>query len=905
MPIQQHEDTWNIHLIILAMHTLFTTILIAESTLLGWEKWPLVLLTFGAILCWGIHISQNVPPELSIWFYLAMQMSTFFFFGIHPDAFYALAPITLLVMMAYQLMGQMKYIYVLVFFFSFTMLFSMFVEHSIPKYTTVTVTLIILNFLMVYGGAYLCRNSIILRELYRKATSEKISELADMNRRTEDFLTNVSHELRTPINAVTGITTVLLKSDIDTRTKIGLQSIQAAGHRLFEQIGDILDHTEVHTHQITIVEDNYAISSMLNDVITEIDLSGNEYTCDLLFDVDANIPSVLIGDGRKIKKILRHIIDNALKFTKTGGVKVRLEAINKTYGVNLLISVSDTGIGVKDEDVERITERFYQSDSSRSRGTGGLGLGLSIVQGLTEAMHGFMRIDNTAEIGTTFIVSIPQKVYDATPCIAVQDQSQLNIGCYLKPGHYEVPLVWDYYNEAISHLVTGFKVTLHRAGSINDIEKFQNKKPLTHLFLGWNEYTENSGFFDNLSEEICVVLIAAKGLAPSSNSNIKLVRKPLNPFRIAELLVPGEVVKGDLEDSEYHRLICPGARVLVVDDEVMNLVVAKGIFKDYQIVTETVESGAAAIDICRDNEFDIIFMDHMMPEMDGVETMKRLRELNPEKEMSIVALTANAVSGAREMFLEEGFDDFISKPIETAELERVFKKNLPSSLIRYQEIKKVYKTSPLAAISVDTDSADERIKALGLAGINTAIGLSNCNNDSSLYIQVIGEFISESNDLYERINRFFKRTHKHDFRATAHSISDIANLIGAVKLSDVALDAERNQSQNDTDKLLVILRTTTENINNAIHSKITASLDENDSSDTEVDMMLEKLSECLFSYETERASEIVNEMMVRFASDKGTYSMLSDISKALADFDVAQASASLEILRSSTRGDVQ
>ncbi len=672
-----------IHLIVLLEYTIYATFLSLEAVYHGWEGWAVVVCLSGLLLCWVMHTRQLLTPPQRLLVYECLQMVMFFYYGVHGAGVLDLTPVILLVIIIFHMTGNAGYVYIAAGTYFVTVLYVM----AMGRGTSIgggNLIRILLHLAVVLLSVVVSKIAIAMREGDAFRAEERIRQLAEDNRRTEDFLTNVSHELRTPINAVTGISAVLLKSDVNAKTKTGLVSIQEAGHRLFEQIGDILDHTEINTGKLVISEESYMISSVITDILAELTLLGVKTDVDVIFDVDANVPSVLLGDGRKIKKIIRHLVENAIKFTRVGGTRVRIESIRKPYGINLCIEVSDTGIGIGEMDLERITEQFFQTDSSRSRSAGGLGLGLSIVAGLVSAMNGFMHISSTKDEGTTVCISIPQHVADAAPCMTLERAGDVDVCCYIRPGLYANARVWDFYNEMLTSMANGMQASVHRVTNIAELRGLGEQEDLTHVLTGWNEYEADADYFDELSKRLTVVVIADEGVAPTEDSGIRILRKPLSPFPIINLLNARH--EGELERNENGRMLCPGARVLVVDDEVMNIVVARGIFKEYQISVESAMSGVEALEICRDRAFDIIFMDHMMPGMDGVEAEHRIRQLPLEKRPVVVALTANAVSGAREMFLSEGFDDFLSKPIETTELERVFRKLLPPGKVIYDDV---------------------------------------------------------------------------------------------------------------------------------------------------------------------------------------------------------------------------
>ncbi|MGN0142355.1 MAG: hybrid sensor histidine kinase/response regulator, partial [Roseburia sp.] len=666
------------HLMILLVYTIATIVLTGESFLLGWETGAIVLLIIGLAASWVIHITGRIPESIRIWLYFILTMLAFFFYGIHETSIYDLAPVMVLIILMYSATEMYSIVRLCVATYFLTMGYDfVFVIGDSTEFSALVVTRTLLHLALVCMAGKLVEIEIQRRQTEKKITDSKIAELEETNRRTEDFLANVSHELRTPINAVTGITAVMLKNETDAEKRKDIVSVQKAGGRLFNQIEDILDYTEIDTGRIKVGEDTYMITSIVNDIIAGNRLLMRENTRELILDVDAGIPSVLLGDGRKIKKILMHLIDNAIKFTKRGGVYVRVYALHKPYGINLCIRVCDTGIGIAEEDLGKIKERFFQSNGGRNRRAGGLGLGLSIVYGMVTSMEGFMQIESTLGSGTTVSVSIPQKVSEEAPSMVVENRTSLCLACFLRPEKYEVPEVRDYYNEMISHMVQGLDIPLHRAYNIEEMKKLTSVYQLTHLFLGREEYEENKSYFEELAESMGVFAVGDEDFILPQGSRVRLLRKPFYSFTVASIL--NAVATEDAEMFREKRMICPNVTVLVVDDEPMNLMVAEEIFKGYQMKVKTAESGREAIEICEREDFDLIFMDHMMPEMDGVETLKQLRKITKDsgRVLTVIALTANAVSGAREMFLQEGFDEFVSKPIETSEMERALRKVLP------------------------------------------------------------------------------------------------------------------------------------------------------------------------------------------------------------------------------------
>ncbi|MBQ8030966.1 MAG: response regulator, partial [Butyrivibrio sp.] len=346
-------------------------------------------------------------------------------------------------------------------------------------------------------------------------------------------------------------------------------------------------------------------------------------------------------------------------------------------GVNLIIEVSDTGVGMSQNDLSRITKGIYQADKKRDRSTGGIGLGLSVVLGLVRSMDGFVKIESQKNLGTTVRISIFQEVIDPSPCMSINTDSFINVVIYNWLNRYEVPGLGLMYKNMSENLARGLRHNLFFASNIDDFKKLIARGDITHAFVGDVEYEHDRDYFENeLDKGIVLSITAEEDYVAKKDTRAIIIRKPLYGMSIVQVLngtTNGNVVSFE---ENFEKPDLEGIRALVVDDEPMNLVVATGLFKEYKMIIDTADSGMEALDKFDRNEYDVIFMDHMMPQMDGVEAMKRIRSAAERdgKKVAIVALTANAVSGAKEMFLREGFDGFISKPIIISDFERVMQR---------------------------------------------------------------------------------------------------------------------------------------------------------------------------------------------------------------------------------------
>ena len=535
------------------------------------------------------------------------------------------------------------------------------------------------------------------------------------------------------------------------------------------------------------------LSSVLNDIVNELTPHMKKHI-ELIIDVEASIPSVMNTDVGKLKKIIRHLISNGLKYTNEGGVYVHFSSIPHEYGINLCIEVRDTGIGMNAEQLEKIYDNYYKADSGRARKTGGLGLGMPIVHGFVRSLGGFMTVSSTPDVGTTVKVSIPNRVIDAGECMSVADRENISLGAYLHFEKYSNPSVREYYNTMVRNIVTGLRVSMHRVDNAESLHALTDSKRLTHLFAGPEEYNGSVSFMEELAKKIIVTVIAdPKELNLLPDSRVRVMPKPFYCFPVVGVL------NSKLGDDivEEGRVTFPGARVLVVDDEPMNLIVSNGMFKNYGCTVTTCESGPEAIELCRDNEYDVIFMDHMMPVMDGIEAMKRIRSDQSRGKIitPIIAFTANAVSTAREMFRQAGFDGFVSKPVDRVELERVMRRVLPTNLVVTEEVSGRKTVSEIEERTTVPDekspgiiTADEPdvLKRLEAVGVDIETGLHYSGGDRDFFITLLDQYVKESAAKKKIMKETLAAGELSDYSIQAHSIKSTSKMIGALDLSEKA-----------------------------------------------------------------------------------------------------------------------
>ncbi len=787
--ITHKEKQMGVHLLMAGMATVLSILVILVTFVMSWEMWMIPLICIGVIVIWGFHIGRIVSNKSYEYLCSGLMMVECFFYGVHEECLYDMPVVVCILLFLLALLNKKNLLYLTGAMYLLTLVYHFLFLHTISIHMGMN------NFLRlgigVIGitGAMGLSTSMMGRRKEEARDMEEMAVLLETaKQQNADFLSNVSHELRTPINMVTGISEVALGKKLSPDLWESMSSIQLAGKRLAAQINDILDYTEITGNTLVVTNENYMPSSIINDMITMASMQDSNIDLEMIFDLDPRLPSVLVGDAEKISRAMRILIQNAIKFTEEGGIYVRMGFRKESYGVNLDITISDTGIGMTPYQLSRIYDDFYQADTGRSRYAGGLGLGIPIARGLFRAMEGFMYYDSKENQGTQVHISIPQGVADETPCMVAVNCKQLCIACYFKRDKYSCSKVRDFYDQMILHMADGLNVETYRAYHFEDLNKLMRLHKLTHIFIAQEEYEEDASYFEEIGQSVCVVLITERTYTLAKDSSMILLHKPFFALPIVNLL-NGVTHGNDIGESllDDRAFTCVDVRALVVDDEEMNLVVARGILNSYGIQIETCLSGAAAVEKCINTSYDLVFLDHMMPGMDGVETLKRIRSIRDGicENLPIIALTANAISGAREMFKGEGFTEFVPKPIERPVLERVLRKVLPERCIQYHA-----QEEENASCYTEPEPATEEwltpMERLQLLGIDTQMGLDYCAGAKDFYLEMLQMYCGQAEEKRLEIVSLYENGDWAGYAVKVHALKSTSLTIGAKGLSEQA-----------------------------------------------------------------------------------------------------------------------
>jgi len=623
---------------------------------------------------------------------------------------------------------------------------------------------------------------------YKTAQANTDLELAAKTQ--GDFLANMSHEIRTPMNAVVGFTELALREEVSPTVKDYLEQIKSSSNALLSLINDILDFSKMKSQQLDIIPVNYEPLSVIDDVASITMTRLTDKDVELLLDIDPNIPSILEGDNMRIKQILINLCNNATKFTKQGNVTIKVSYEWLDYAnVSLRFSVSDTGIGIKEEDIEKIFNSFTQVDTKRNRNIEGSGLGLAISKNLLNLMGSEIEVSSEYGVGSTFSFAIKQRVIDSKPSIIVDSVDNIVLG-----GAFANEDVRNSFVNSAKKIGLTCETFLSRdyddkVADVNVWSKDISESQESFFVIEQQIFdpTIMEQYYDNKSQVIILAETYADVREYSVNNNILVLRKPISVMSLGNLLNHKSLRFNSRRKSEnLYDFIAPESKILIVDDNVVNLTVARGLLVPIRGNIDIAKSGKEALQLIKTKKYDLIFMDHMMPEMDGIEATHIIREKYPDySSVPIIALTANAMSGVKEQFIAEGMNDFVPKPIEVKVLLDKVREYLPAG-----------KLKDLDGNQIDYQQNQSQSGCLNIADLDTSAAIELMGSEA-LFKSVLKIYYDSIDDKANTIERLYKEGDWAKYSIEVHALKSTSRQIGAKELGDMAYKLEMAGKNED------------------------------------------------------------------------------------------------------------
>ena len=627
---------------------------------------------------------------------------------------------------------------------------------------------------------FLYKMSGIISEMAydRYSLIQAYEEVERAARMKSDFLANMSHEIRTPMNAVIGMAEMALREELPSAARGYVNQIISSGKTLLTIINDILDFSKVEAGRMAIEEEEYEPMSLVNDVANIVNTRIGEKDVELILDIVPDLPRKLLGDINRLKQVIINLANNAVKFTRKGQVvlKVGFRKILKDE-IRLEVSVQDTGIGIKKEDIQKLFGAFQQLDSKRNRNIEGTGLGLAISHRIVNLMGGEIWVESEYEKGSTFSFWIPQKIFDEKPSIVVKEKENISAAGLVANGFLRNHIEKDMGYLGIPYF------SLESEEDLTIVAE----KEIPYFFVGHGMFSPKVEEFVKAHPEInTILMIDFRNTVKLNISNLMIVKKPVYVLNIASILNGEDVNTGfGCSGNDSFDFIAPEAEILIVDDNAINLTVAEGLLEPLRMKISTATSGKEAVEMISEKMYDLIFMDHMMPEIDGVETTHIIRRFHREYDnVPIIALTANAVSGTKEMFIREGMNDFVAKPIEIRTILSKLKAWLPK-----HKLKKVYEVA-------NEETGQQEVKCVLIEGLDTEVAMRLLGTEK-LFWAVLKDYYQVIEKKAKWIRQLEEEEDWHGYTIEVHALKSASRQIGAMELSEKAARLEKAGNEED------------------------------------------------------------------------------------------------------------
>jgi len=728
----------------------------------------------------------------------------------------------------------------------------------------------------------------------RDITQHKAAEEAahEASRAKSNFLAKMSHEIRTPMNAVIGMAELALREKNLDAARRHIFTVKQAGTNLLSIINDILDFTKIESGKFEIIPDYYQFSSLMNDVISIIRMRAIDSQLRFAVYIDNNIPNELYGDETRIRQVLINVLGNAVKYTDVGFITFTVKGcLRDADTIDLTIDIMDTGRGIKKENLKELFVDFVQFDTVKNRNIEGTGLGLAITWNILKAVGGDIQVFSEYGKGSLFTITLPQKFRSPEGLAHIEDAEKKNVLIYERRDIYADSIVATLDNLGVSsELVSEAAEFFDRLAA----------KTFSFIFIAHALYRQYKSLMLEVEKTSRIVLITEFGEA-TSNDGRSVLAMPAHCVSVATIMNGlAEAYSYKEDDDSLTHFIASDAAILVVDDIKTNLIIAEGLLLPYNLQIDLCKSGAEAIAAVQSKHYDLVFMDHWMPEMDGVEATKRIRALGGGensyyKRLPIIALTANVISGTQDMFIENGLNGFLAKPIDTVMLNIVLERWIPKekrkSAVSHDCGKPCTDPDGRAAKEKERDS----LPAFKVSGLDTRKGLVLTGGSLERYLETLNVFCCDGREKIQQLKTCLEAGNIPLYTILVHALKSACANIGAEELSAAAGDLEAAGKRSDmcfieeyNHRLFAVLEVLLSNIHDAV-----AAHREKTEVSPDAELLKTRLTELKHALEAldARVMNEVAEHLLRLSLPAETASVVQSISRniLMSDYDKALA----------------
>ncbi|MFH0780823.1 MAG: PAS domain S-box protein [Pseudomonadota bacterium] len=651
----------------------------------------------------------------------------------------------------------------------------------------------------VLQGVYTAARDITERKMMDQVLEEKTAELEkakaaaeNANLAKSDFLSNMSHEIRTPMNAIVGMSYLALKTELTPQQRDYIKKIKVSSRHLLAIINDILDFSKIEENQLTIKHSEFDLEKVLDNVANLIAEKASAKGLELIFDVDKNVPTNLIGDSLRLGQIFINYTNNAVTFTDHGEIDIVIRLREETdEDVVLYCAVRDTGSGLTKEQIGKLFQRFSQADTSTTREFGGTGLGLAISKKLAELMGGEVGVESEPGKGSTFW-------FTARLGKGLGEQRNLTFSADIQGKRVLVVDDNESARQVLGEMLHGMSFSVDQAESgkeaICAVDRAERQqKPYEVVFLDWQMPGMNGNETAKQLRRLPlgriphIIMVTAYGreevILGAEEAGIENVLiKPVNASVLFDSVA--RILGGDIDglpatcdaSTDTYELLATisGSRILLVEDNELNQEVATELLGDAGFIVDLAKNGKIALEKIKTAEYDIVLMDMQMPVMDGRTAVRELRRDPRFENLPVVAMTANATQNDRDLCLASGMNDHVAKPIEPEKLWQALLQWIPA----HHETAAVKEAQPHKVADVVLPSDIE--------GLDTVIGLNRMLGKKRLYLSILRKFIVGQKDTATAILKALEGNHLNTAGRLAHTLKGVAGTIGATRLQGLA-----------------------------------------------------------------------------------------------------------------------